>query len=366
MSEEKDSAPTGTAAIRDKNKRVREEAAEKRRKKREAAVARPVPARAGGLDAGEMVDDALARGTHALTGWLKRNVNILQWVVVLGLAGGIGFQIYRHQRDKSEATATDLLMVGATAEFARVGTEPSEADPRTGIEDTRPSFADHAARLAAAVKGYRAAAGSDTLGTLARTGLAGALFDQGKFQEALTEYRAVRQSALAEKDPDLRCRAIEGIGMSEEGLGHIDLAQKAYVELGKSDVPGFGPLGLYHQARLHHQKGETDKAKELLKSALEKLEKARGSDGDPTFTEQVARDLLMTIDPSLASTAAQGPRLTPEQIRAITEKAGGESSQSGGMDVNKLNELLRQVTGKEPVALPSGAPETPAPPASAP
>jgi len=287
-------------------------------------------------------------------------------VVVLGLAGGIGFQIYRHQRDKSEATATDALMSGVTAEYARVGTEPSEPDPRTGIDDTRPSVVDQKARLEAAVKAYRAAAGADTLGTLARTGLAGALFDQGKFQEALTEYRAVRQSTLAEKDPDLRCRAIEGIGMSEEGLGHIDLAQKAFVELGKSDVPGFGPLGLYHQARLHHQKGETDKAKELVKSALEKLEKARGSDAEPTFTEQVARDLLISIDPSAATAPQQGPRLTPEQIRALTEKAGGESSQSGGLDANKLNELLRQVTGKEPVALPSGAPASPAPPASAP
>jgi len=364
VSEEKDPATTDTAAIRDKNQRVRQEAAEKRRKKREAAVARPVPARGGGLDAGEMVDDALARGTHAVTGWLKRNVNVLQWVVVLGLAGGIGFQIYRYQRNKSEAKATDTLMAGTTAEFARIGTEPTEADPRTGIEDTRTAFPDNNARLEAAVKGYRAAAGADTLGTLARTGLAGSLFDQGKFQEALTEYRNVRQSALAEKDPDLRCRAIEGIGMSEEALGHVDLALKAYAELGKSDVPGFGPLGQYHQARLHQQKGETDKAKELLKGALEKLEKARGSEGDPTFTEQVARDLLLSIDPSAASTA-QGPRLTPEQIRALTEKASGDGSQSGGMDATKLNELLRQVTGKEPVTVPPGTP-VPAPPASAP
>jgi len=244
-----------------------------------------------------------------------------------------------------------------------VGARGGRAGERAA--STRPTYADDKARLEAAVKGYRAAVGSDTLGTLARTGLAGALLDQGKFQEALNEYREVRKSALADKDPDLRCRAIEGIGISEEGLGHVDLAQKAYAELGNSDVAGFGPLGLYHQARLHQQKGETDKAKELLKSALEKLVKARGSDGEPTYTELVARDLLMSIDPSAVS-AAQRPQLTPEQIRAITEKASGDSSQSGGMDVNKLNELLRQVTGKEPVALPSGAPETPAPPASAP
>jgi hypothetical protein len=103
VSKDDDPAPTRTEAIRDKNRRIREEAAEKRRKKREAAE-RPAVARAG-LDAGEMVDDALARGTHAIGGWLKRNFTILQWVLVIGLAGGVGFQIYRYHRDKTRPKA---------------------------------------------------------------------------------------------------------------------------------------------------------------------------------------------------------------------------------------------------------------------
>lgn len=360
VSKDEEPAPTGTEAIRDRNQRIREEAASKRRRKRESEE-RHANVR-GNLEAGEIVDDALARGTHAATGWLKRNFNILQWVVVVGVAGGIGYQIYAHRRGKAEAAATDKLVAGVDAELARVG-GAAEPDRMTGLEDVRQGFADQPARLAAAEKAYRAAVGTDALGTLARFGLAGALFDQGKFQDALKEYQAVRLSQLASTDADLRCRAIEGVGLSEEGLKHPDQALAAFGELAKSDVPGFGPLGLYHQARLAKQKGDRDKAKELAKSALEKLEKARSSDkaaaGDPPgFTESAARDLLASIDPSAAARPS-APSLTPEQIQKLTEQAQGQD----GKDISResLNKLLKelqlnQVPAPAPSAAPSSAP----------
>jgi predicted negative regulator of RcsB-dependent stress response len=348
-----DDEPTeaGTEAIRDRNRRVREEAAQKRRKKREAE-ARPAVVR-GGLDAGELVDDALARGTHTLTSWLKRNASVIQWVVVLSITGGIGFQIYRYQRDKTEAAATDELMEGLAAELARVGDAGVEPSPMALPGDTRESYPDDKARLEAAEKAYSAALGDGELGTLARMGLAGVLFDQGKFKEALVHYRAVRQSKLAERDSDLRCRAIEGAGLSEEGLGNVDGAMTTFGELAKSDVPGFAPLGLYHQARLHAQKGQVDKAKELLKSALEKLEKARGSEDGPSYTEQVARDLLRSLDPT--AEPAQ-PRLTPAQIQALTEQASGGPGE--GIDAETLKRLLGSMKNKTPSPAPSGAPSS--------
>jgi hypothetical protein len=360
VSKDEEPAPAGTEAIRDRNQRIREEAASKRRRKRESEQ-RQANVR-GNLEAGELVDDALARGTHAATGFLKAHFNKLQWIVVLGIAGGIGYQIYAHRRDKAEAAQTDRLVTGIEAELARVGGS-AEPDEMTGIADTRPSVADHKARLAAAEKAYRAAVGSDTVGTLARMGLAGALFDQGKFQDAQKEYQTVRTSQLASKDADLRCRALEGVGLSEEGQGRTDQALAAFGELAKSDVVGFGPLGLYHQARLANQKGERDKAKELAKSALEKLEKAKGSDkgpamGEPGFTENAVRDLLASIDPNAVPRPAS-PSLTPEQIQKLTEQAQGKGSE--GFDKDKLDKLLKelqmtQVPAQAPSAAPSSAP----------
>jgi tetratricopeptide (TPR) repeat protein len=357
VSKDEEPAPAATEAIRDRNQRIREEAAAKRRRKRESEE-RHANVR-GSLEAGEIVDDALARGTHAATGFLKAHFNKLQWVVVLGIAGGIGYQIYAYRRDKAEAAQTDKLVAGIEAELARVGGS-AEPDEMTGLMDTRPSFADQTARLAAAEKAYRAAVGTDTVGTLARFGLAGTLFDQGKFQEAQKEYQAVRMSELAATDADLRCRAIEGVGLSEEGQGRTEQALAAFVELGKSDVVGFGPLGLYHQARLANQKGERDKAKELAKSALEKLEKAKGSDktlsvGEPDgFTESAIRDLLASIDPSAAARPAS-PSLTPEQIQKLTEQAGD----GDGIDREKLDKLLKELQMKQvPAPAPSAAPSS--------
>ena len=45
-----------------------------------------------------MVDDALARGTHAATGWLKRHLNVIQWVIVAVVAGGFGTEDLHNAR----------------------------------------------------------------------------------------------------------------------------------------------------------------------------------------------------------------------------------------------------------------------------
>jgi hypothetical protein len=356
VSKDEEPAPTGTDAIRDRNQRIREEAAAKRRRKRESEE-RHANVR-GNLEASEIVDDALARGTHVATGWLKAHFNKLQWVLVLGIAGGIGYQIFAHRRGKAEAAATDKLVAGIDAEFARVG-GAAEPDQFTGLEDTRQGFADDKARLASAEKAYRAAASGDTVGTLARLGLAGVLYDQGKYADALKEYQAVRLSQLAGKDADLRCRAIEGVGLSEEGLEHLDQALVAFGELGKSEVVGFAPLGLYHQARIAKKKGESEKAKELVKAALEKLEKAKSSDkaatlGEPPgFTESAVRDLQAQLDPTAAVRPA-GP--TPEQMQRLVDqaKAGGDPGAKEQLDklLKELNVKVNQV----PAPAPSSAP----------
>jgi len=352
-------APKGTRAIKDRNQRIREEAVQKRKSRRDSEQRRANVQR--NLDAGEMVDDALARGTHAATGFLKRHLHTFQWVIVLGAAGGIGWEIYSVRHHKSQAKATDTLLAGVTAEFGRVGEdEEVEADPQTGLSDVRPHYADDAARLKAAEDAYRAAAGDGSVKSLAELGLAGALFDDGKYKDALAAYQSVRGSTLAQGEAHVRLRSLEGIGLSQEALGDKDAARKAFHELGNSDLVGFAALGLYHEGRVALAAGERDQAKELLKKALGKVTKTDDApDAQPGFVEQAARELLGSIDPSAVPPLPAKGGITAEQLQALAKQGAGDGDAKDGepgLSKEKLDELLRQLKKNQPPPPASGAP----------
>jgi hypothetical protein len=349
-------APKGSRATKDRNQRIRDEAVQKRKARRDSEQRRANVQR--NLDASELVDDALARGTHAATGWLKRHLNVIQWVVVAGVAGGIGWQIYTAHHHKVEAKATDSLMLGVTAEFARVGDEEEvDADPMTGLDDPRPHYADDTARLKAAADAYRAVSGSDTVRTLADMALAGTLYDAGNFKDALATYERVRQSALAQKDTEVRLRSLEGSALAHEGLGDKDAAQKSFHELSNSDQPLFAALGLFHEARLALAAGQRDSAKDLLKKSLEKSSKDESTERPPGFVSQAARELLTSIDPSAVPPLPSRNSLSAEQLQALANASGKKGpSGSAGLSQEKLNELLRQLKEHPPQPAPSGAP----------
>lgn len=349
----------GTRAIKDRNQRIREEAARKRRdrRERESEVRRAAVQR--NLGAGELVDDALARGTHAATTWLKRHLNVIQWVVVVVVAGGIGWEIYTVHKHKVDAKATDALFAAQLTDRGRVGGDAEvEPDPRTGIGDPRPHFSDESARLTAAASAYRAAGGTQTVKSLAQLALAGVLYDAGKYKEALGAYQSARQSQLAQKDADVRYRSIEGIGLAQESLGDKDAAKKAFHELSNSDDAIFSALGFYHQARLALGTGDKDGAKDLLKKAMDKAAKREEGAAEPTYVTQASRELLASIDPAAAAAAAASTTLTPEQIAAITKATGGGEGSSGGLSKEKLEELMRQLKQHppQPAPAPSSAP----------
>jgi len=97
---------------------------------------------------------------------------------------------------------------------------------------------------------------------------------------------------------------------------------------------------MYHQARILFAKGDTDKPKELLKNAREKLKSANsGSPAGPMgeshpfgFLESQIDDLLRRIDPSaVPSSAPPGmggmppgmgdpSQMTPEKLKRLQEQ----------------------------------------------
>jgi tetratricopeptide (TPR) repeat protein len=356
----------GTETIRDKNRRIREEAAAKRRAKREGekvAARRPT---LGQLEASEIMDDAFARTTHAVTSWVRRHFTLVQWTIVAIFVGGIGWQVFVYQRDKVMGRTTEALVGAVNQELSRVGDTPSEDDPMTGISDARPFHKTNDERLAAAEAEYRKVSEGETVRALARMGLAGVLFDRGKYKEALAEYRSVKDGPLAQLDSDVRARAMEGIGLSQEATGDLEGAKKAFHELANQDSAPLSALGLYHQARLEKQQGASDKAKEHLKTALKKI---ADSKLQQFYVEQGARDLLASIDPS-ALPPPSPQSLTPEQrqqleeIQKMKEAAlKAQKAAEGALPKELGPDALKKLVGdlQIPQPAPSAAPSSSAP-----
>jgi tetratricopeptide (TPR) repeat protein len=359
--------PDEAEPSRDRNRRLREEVAAGRRAK---PGARAIPTR--NLEAGEIVDDALARSTQAAGEWLKRNANAVQWVVIVCLVGWVSYAIYSYRAGRAAEQASAKLSTAIRAESARIGTDETKPDPQTGLVETRPAFATEALRLQAAEKQYRAIAdgGSTAAASFAKLGLASVLYDQGKFADAKAAYQAVKDSKLASQDLAVKGRALEGVGISLEATGDKEGALKAFGELSNIDALGLNALGAYHQARLSFAAGNTDKAKEYLKDAQKRLDALAGTDakdekkalggGNTGYLQQSVRDLQRRVDPT-AVPAASPSSLTAEQIQQLTEQMGGDDGSGKGLSAEKLKELFKGMSKAPP-----GAPNVPAPPASAP
>lgn len=343
---------------RDRNRRMRQQRTKERDRDRRAAVA-------AGLDASEMVDDAFTRFTAASGKFLRKNASALQWAAVLAVAAGLGWTVWSWRADRTAEATTVELAKGLSADAdatIRARIERVQAATRYDfrVEDVYPAppFPDEVARLQAAESGYRATSeAKGPAGALARLGLAGVLYDQGKWDEAKAAYETVRVSDVARRDVDVRARCIEGIAFALEAKGEPDAAEKAFRELESLEVPQFTLLGLYHRARLSVARGQTDAAKELIKQAKEKLDQTKDAAVPTTYLQRQLQELEAIVDPAVGAALAAGMgELTPE-LMAKLEQIEKQVKD----DPTKLQELLRSL-GKLEVPADLKA----APPASAP
>ena len=294
-----------------------------------------------GLLPSELVDDALARSSSAFMKWLRTNWKTLQWVIVggLGLAGLV--MLYVSHTEKTAAAATGSLYGGVSAERGRVMAEDKRSDDEKEIDPTQ-VFKTAEERQAAALEAYDrtiSAHGDSVVGLLAKLGKAGVLLQKREHARAAELFEAVAGSKLAGTDPDVKGRALEGLGLARESAGDLDAALAAFQKLDAITAPGFKELGLYQQGRIVLAKGDKERAKTLLKQAREKLQAPSAEGSHPyRYLEQVVDETLRRIDPSLVPTPApvlggpKGGSLSPEEIdkiRRMVEQAGkkgGEGS----------------------------------------
>ena len=336
---------------KDRNARVREQAA---RKMQEARTKRP--GASGALSTEELVDDALARGFARVTKWAKANVRYIEIGVVALLLVGIGYAVYDWQFNKKLENASDALNRAVQDEMGRVvKDDQSKPDDPEQMSDPRPKFPTAEARDEAALSGYRQAAvqyAGTGAAILARLGEAGVLLDRKDYDGAITAFRAVLDTPLAKADLDVQLNATEGLGMALEGKGDIDGAMDAYKKLEGSKERGYQELGMYDQARiLLYKKNERELAKALLLKAKEVISQAP-SDAPAArdFLSEQINALLREIDPSLAPTQSTGGSLDQMSIEQLME-------QKRLLDRLRAQHGAPPLTGSPaPLPAPSGAP----------
>lgn len=268
-----------------------------------------------------MVDDALSRAAHGSLKWAQSNVAKIGAGLLVVALGGLGYLVYEW-RSGSEAQAASVELGRAVLKQRGYVSETPRTDDET--RDPTPTFKTREERTEAALASYRAVASKHKgtgAGMLARLGEAGVLLDKRDLDGALAAFGEVKDSPLGKADVDVRARALEGIGFALEEKGDIDGAIKSFRELENTDVRGFRELGMFHQARLLVGKGEVDKAKELAKTARERLQQP--SETKPfTYLENAVTDLLRQIDPSAVpdSPSIGGRQLSAEDIRRLQEE----------------------------------------------
>ncbi len=316
---------------RDRNARAKELL--KRRQQAASTVRRGGPS---GLDTGEMVQDALARGSSAAGRFFRENLRfIVGGAAILALGIG-GFMFFRSREEAKAGSATGALSEAIAADRGRVIKEDKRPDEEKQADPTR-VFSTSDARAQAAIEGYQKAltsTGEAGPTTLARLGLAGAQLEKGDAQAAIDTYAAVLATPLANADLDVKGRSIEGTGLAQELKGDLDGALRSFDELAKVEAKGFEELGLYHQARIHTQKGDNEKAKELLKKARTQLTKPGEAGQAFPFLEAVVDGALRSLDPTAAPArvqlgGAKGDTMSPDELNRLQEQLRKAMEQKG-------------------------------------
>lgn len=298
-----------------KNRRARRAAASQARKQR---LRERREAEAVGLDAQEMIDDAVARSTDQTAKWLKRNSTIIQGVIVAGVVVWAGWGIYGWRLAKAQASASSEVAKAVAQERGLVTDEPAPEDDT----DPRPRFKAEADRLNASRTAFeQAIAAREGTGAAkyAQLALAAVHLDEGKHDDALKTFQALSKDQLASSDPEFRGRALEGVGLAYEGKGDQASALTAYQELEKAGVSGFSELALYRQARLLQAQGKPDEAKK----AAEKLNEQTKSlgPGQITYIGQMAKTLSEELGIAVPAAAMPEPgKITPEQLEELQRK----------------------------------------------
>ncbi|MFO0665762.1 MAG: hypothetical protein U0174_17535 [Polyangiaceae bacterium] len=315
----------GTKSIERKKKKAEEEAAEEE----EASATAKVYA------------DPLLERTTRLTAWASKNKNVVGYLIAAAVVGLVGSFAYMHFKQQKEGEASAELVSAIAAQRGRVGELPKNAKGEDDESITGPTYKTAAERSDDALKKYKEVQ-SKFPGTgaaiLARLAEGSVHLDKHESDAAFQAFTDVKNSALALADKEVKGRAIEGLGFAQEQKGQNKEALATFKELETTvEIAGFKEVAIYHQARLHEALGEKDKAKELLLSLHERINKPDQPPLD--YLKEVVDERLRALDPKAV------PQEDP-----LKGLMGG-----GGMTPELMKRLQQQMKNKRP----GGAPPPP-------
>jgi len=298
----------------------------------ETAVKRPT---AGQATAADPLLDRLARAKT----WTQEHRASFAGVTTVLLLAAAALGGWAYWQDKRQGDASMLLGRAFADDHAHLASKGEGGDEGTKRQ-LYPTFATAAERRGAALAKYRelqAKYPGTGAAILARLDEGALLLDAQDAKGALSAYEDAKNSSLAQADPEVRGRALEGIGFCRELLAvrdegnkdkHLEDALAAYRKLQTLDADGFKELGMYDEARVLLAKGDKTKALEILKEANKRVTEP-GAKRPFAYLQFALEDALRELDPSA---------LPPKAPRPVAGSTGGAN-----LDNPKIQELIRQL-----------------------
>ncbi|MCB9591538.1 MAG: hypothetical protein H6719_02290 [Sandaracinaceae bacterium] len=294
------------------------------------------------LDA--LSDTKMAQQAATFGDWAANNkptVYAIVAVVVLVLAGGIGW--YEYQKAQTTAAGT-ALAAAVEISNARIRGEDEVPD-----EDDPPSYTSVEARAEAALTAYDAVLrdhGSSDAAAWAHLGRGDMLLALDR----ATDARAAFEAAIAAggSDSAVLWRALEGKGFTFEADEDWDHAIETYEELSRIDDGAFDPVAKYHIARMYIARDQTEEATEALSALVESLRDAENDETEQDFSYVLAQAevRLRELDPSavparptlggglggnpLGGGAGGDSQISPEQLQEMIRRFQQQQAEGGG------------------------------------
>ncbi len=260
--------------------------------------------------------------------WLSARRTAVFGAAAAAVIGGFAVSYGLQSRDGARGAASHRVIETAEIANSEVRGPDAPADP-PGMPPRRVrAQTDHAARaratLAAAEQAVGASADLPTA-PIAKLQRGVALYDLGRFAEARSAIEPLVGSDLA----GLEGRAIETLGFCLEATNDLPGALRRFEELGRLDGDGWRDLGAYHQARVLRRQRQEDRAKDILRRLIERVERARPDDSVAAASRSVleqAKGLLHEIAPEDPLGRRESGPSDPDAImRMIQQQLGGRA-----------------------------------------
>lgn len=259
--------------------------------------------------------------------WLsERRTTVLAAAAVV-ILGGAGIAYGVQKRGESRSADAIKVVEAAEASLAPVRNADDPPDPPNMPPRRIQPYADYRARATAALSAAdRAAQAPADLGTtnIARLQRGVALYDLGRYAEAKTTLEGVVGRDLA----GLEGRALEVLAYCLESLNDLPGALRRFEEIGRLEGDGWRDLSAYHQARVLRRQNNNDRAKDVLRRLIERIEHARPEENSTNSSRSIveqAKALLHEIDPAdpLGRRESGGGGDIEETIRRLQRQLGG-------------------------------------------